>query len=112
MKKWLIKASAPFCGTDIYYRAYSEQNPLEACPDAWDTIVEELWESYSHLLHLEDEDFESDEEREEALDQAYESWKEDCNIYAEEATDEDFEINAPGGELDALEIIYDERNEE
>ncbi len=111
MKKWLIKASAPFCGTDTYYRAYSEQDPLEACPEIWDEIVEELWDNYSYLLHLEDEEFDSDEEYEEAYDQAYENWKEDCSIYAEEATDEDFEMNAPGGDLDALEIKYDERNE-
>jgi len=27
IKTWLISASAPICGTDTYYRAYSEVNP-------------------------------------------------------------------------------------
>lgn len=112
MKKWLIKASAPVCGTDTYYRAYSEENPLDACPEIYDEIIEELWDNYSYLLHIEDEEYETEEELNEAWDQAYEDWRCDCNIYAEEATDEDFEIHAPGGNLDALEIKYDKRNEE
>lgn len=112
MKKWLIKASAPFCGTDIFYRAYSEQDPLEACPEIWDEIIEELWENYSYLLDIEEEENGTDEEIDTALDRAYEEWKQDCNIYAEEATDEDFKINAPAGDIRNLEIKYDERNEE
>ena len=27
IKTWLITASAPICGTDTYYCAYSEVNP-------------------------------------------------------------------------------------
>ena len=112
MKQWLITANAPFCGTETHYRAYSESNPLEKLPELEDDIVQELWYDYSYLLHLDDEDYDSEEDRDAAYDQAQEDWKYDCNIYAEEATDEDFKMYAPGGDVKCLEIIYDERNEE
>lgn len=112
MKQWLITANAPFCGTETHYGAYSESNPLEKFPKLEEDIIQELWDDYSYLLHLDDEDYESEEDRDEAYDQAWEDWRCDCNIYAEEATDEDFEMYAPGGDVKCLEIIYDERNEE
>ena len=112
IKIWLIKASAPICGTDTYYRAYSESNPeeLEAWRDIEDNIIQELWDSYSWGLHLDDEEYETEEEREEAYDQAWEDWRCDCEVYAEEATEEDLEDVAPGGNVNDIEIVYDERN--
>ena len=112
IKIWLIKASAPICDTDTYYRAYSESNPeeLEAWRDIEDNIIQELWDNYSYLLHLDDEEYETEEEETEAYDQAWEDWRCDCEVYAEEATDEDLYDNAPGGDIEAIEIVYDERN--
>jgi len=105
IKTWLIKASAPICGTDTDYIAYSEKNP-EFSED-WDNIcnfiIEDLWDNYSWCLHLEDEEYDSEEEENEAYDQAYEDWRCDCNIYVEEATEEDLE------DVNAIEIVYDER---
>ena len=75
----------------------------------FDEITDYLWESYSYLLHLDDEEYESEEERDEAYDQAYENWKCDCNINVEEATEEDLQDVAPGGNIDNIEIVYDER---
>lgn len=111
IKKWLITASSPFCGTDTYYRAYSESNPelLESWDSICDDIIQELWDAYSGCLHLDEEEYESEEEELEAYDQAWEDWKYDCNISVDEATEEDFEDNAPGGDIDAIEVIYDER---
>ena len=110
-KTWLITASAPVCGTDTYYKAYSEVNPelLDTWNDIWDEIVEDLWNTYSWTLHLEDEEYESEEEENEAYEQAYEDWRYDCEIYVNEATEEDLEDVAPGGDVNAIEIVYDER---
>ena len=111
IKTWLITASAPICGTDTDYIAYSEKNP-EFSED-WDNIcnfiIEDLWDNYSWCLHLEDEEYDSEEKENEAYDQAYEDWRCDCNIYVEEATEEDLEDVAPGGDINAIEIVYDER---
>jgi len=112
IKIWLIKASAPICGTDTYYRAYSESNPeeLEAWRDIEDNIIQELWDNYSYLLHLDDEEYETEEEETEAYDQAWEDWRCDCEVYAEEATEEDLELHAPAGDIENIDIVYDERN--
>lgn len=112
IKIWLIKASAPICGTDTYYRAYSESNPeeLEAWRDIEDNIIQELWDNYSYLLHLDDEEYETEEEETEVYDQAWEDWRCDCEVYAEEATEEDLEFHAPAGDIENIDIVYDERN--
>lgn len=104
IKAWLITASAPLCGTDTYYCAYSEDDPLDCDEFPFDEIADYLWESYSYLLHLDDDEYDSEEERDEAWDQAYENWKNDCNFSSEEM---DLEVDNP----DEYEIIYDEREE-
>ena len=110
IKSWLIKASAPFAGTEIYYRAYTEGYPLDSHMDLYDEITEELWEKYSYLLHLEDEEYDSNEAREEAYNQALEDWDTDCNITAEEVTDEEMAEYSTDGNVESISIIYDERN--
>jgi hypothetical protein len=102
IKPWLIAVSAPICGTDTYYCAYSEDDPLNYDDFPFDEITNYLWDNYSYLLHLDDEEYESEEEREEAQDQAYEDWKCDCNFSSEEM---DLELDNP----DDYETIYDER---
>ena len=110
MKRWLIKADAPICGTDTVYLAYCDNDPLEI-DGVYEQIVEDLWDKYSWCLHLDDEEYETEEDREEAYDQAWEDWKYDCNIYAEETTDEEIEMLAPAGDVNNIDIIVDERNE-
>lgn len=111
IKTWLISASAPICGTDTYYRAYSEVNPelLENWNYICDDIIQELWDNYSWGLHLDDEEYDSEEEKDEAYEQALEDWRCDCNINVDEATEEDLKDVAPGGNIDNIEIVYDER---
>lgn len=112
IKKWLITASAPICGTDTYYRAYSEVNPelLDNWhEDIYMNIIQELWDNYSWGLHLEDEEYESQEDEDEAYEQAWEDWKGGCGICVEEATEDVLKSYAPGGDIDAMEIVYDER---
>ena len=108
MKQWLITAEAPICGTETHYIAYSEEDPLEHS-EVEDGIIQDLWDNYSYLLHIESEDYDSEEEEQEAYDQAWEDWKCDCEINVEEATQEDLEDVAPGGNIDDIEIVYDER---
>lgn len=103
VKTWLIKASAPICGgVDIYYSAYSKEDPLDSDNFPFNEITECLWENYGYLLHLEDEEYESDEERDEAYDQAYENWVCDCSFSSEEM---DLDEDNP----EDYELIYDER---
>ena len=111
IKTWLISTSAPVCGTDTYYVAYSETNPelLEEWDNICENIIQELWDSYSWTLHLEDDEYDSEEEEQEVYEQAWEDWKCDCDIYVAEATQEDLENVAPGGSIDDIEIVYDER---
>lgn len=111
IKTWLISASAPICGTDTYYRAYSEVNPelLEEWNDICEYIIQELWDNYSWGLHIESEDYDSEEEEDEAYEQAWEDWNCDCSISVDEATEEDLQDVAPGGNVDDIEIVYDER---
>jgi hypothetical protein len=111
IKTWLISTSAPVCGTDTYYVAYSETNPelLEEWDSICENIIQELWDSYSWTLHLEDDEYDSEEEEQEAYEQALEDWRCDCNISVDEVTQEDLEDIAPGGNIDDIEIVYDER---
>lgn len=112
IKTWLIKASAPVCGTDTYYLAYSEDNPeyIKEWSDIEDQIIQDLWDSYSWCLHLDDEEYDSEEEEQEAYDQAYEDWKCDCEISVEEVeSKEEIEDIAPGGDINSIEIVYDKR---
>ena len=74
-------------------------------------IIQELWDKYSWGLHIESEDYDSEEEEQEAYEQAYEDWECDCNINVDEATEEDLEDVALGGNVDNIEIVYDERED-
>ena len=111
MKTWLITAIAPIAGCEEHYIAYSKENPetLPCWNDIVMEIIQELWDNYSWNLHLDDEEYDSEEERDEAYDQAWEDWKCDCSIYTEESSEEEIIDNAPGGDINALDIVYDER---
>ena len=111
IKTWLITANAPVCGTETVYRAYSEVNPefLDNWDYILDGIIEDLWDSYSWMLHLEDDEYESEEDENEAYDQAWEDWRCDCDVDVKESTEKELEDVAPGGDVNAIEIVYDER---
>lgn len=110
MKCWLITACAPFCGTEEYYGAYAEENPEQELINSsiYDEIIENLWVSYSYLLHIEDEEFDSEEEEQEAWDYARENWDGDCTVNIEEIEESELSEYFPEG--CEPEIIYDERN--
>lgn len=111
MKTWLITATAPIAGCEEHYVAYSEENPetLSHWDDIVMEIIQELWDNYSWCLHLDDEEYETEEEETEAYDQAWEDWSCDCEVYAEEASDTAILDIAPGGDVNAVEVIYDGR---
>ena len=105
---WLITAEAPLCGTETHYCAFSDGDPCSKENFPWDQITEELWDMYSWLLHLEDEEYESEEEEQEAYDNAYDEWKQDCNIYCEEMSLEelqDYILGGPKSKDDLPEIV-------
>ena len=112
IKSWLVTASAPFCGTEQHYCAFSEEDPLNCPGFPYEEIIDDLWTSYSWLLNLENEEYESEEEEQEAYDQAYEDWKCECSMSSEEMSLEDLQNYSPGdpqSENNLPEIIYDER---
>lgn len=102
IKPWLICASAPICGTDTYYCAYSDGDPLDSDSFPYNEIIENFWNNYSYLLHLEDEEYESEEKEQEIYDQAHENWMADCSFTSEEM---DLEVDNPK----YYEVVYDER---
>ena len=112
MKTWVIKCSSPFCGTNEYFKAYSENDPTlnEDFRDIENEIVNDLWDNYNWMLHLEDEEFEYEEEEEAAWEEAWSDWVENCSIVAEET--DDFSLYSIEGSIegDDLDVIYDERN--
>lgn len=113
MKTWIIEAIAPLAGCRDYYVAYSEENPTTIdtfIDNIIPALCEDLWDNYSWGLHLDDDEYESEEEYDNIYDEAYQNWIEDCDIIASECTEEELIEYAPGGNLDALEIVYDERN--
>lgn len=117
IKSWLITTSAPFCGTEQYYAAFSSEDPLETEEVQtwfWDEETENLWDMYSFYCDDEFgeelENWEGDED--EFWEQKVQNWKEDCNISSEEMSLEDLQDYIPGGpksDNDLPEIIYDER---
>ena len=64
-------------------------------------LIEDSWDQYSWTLHLEDDDYESEEEYEEACNEAYENWVEDTEITWEEYESEE-ELKEEYGELDEV----------
>lgn len=118
IKSWLIKTEAPYVGTEQYYRAYSEIDPLEMDEINawfWETETMDLWDNYGFRWEdeFEDEykevkdDFESFED---FVDTKIQEWRESCSISSEECNEEDFDMYVPGGEGE-LEVIYDERDD-
>lgn len=101
---WLITYAAPFCGTDINCLAYCETDPLDREDFPYEELTDELWDNFSYLLHLEDEEFDSEEEYEEIYENARESWNEDCT-FESSLLDED-EIK----EYEYCSVVIDERN--
>ena len=95
--------------TSIKSKLCANPELSEAWIDICADIIQELWDNYSWGLHLEDEEYESEEEEQEAYDQAWEDWQCDCNINVDEATEKDLEDVAPGGNIEHIEIVYDER---
>jgi hypothetical protein len=95
IQPWLITASAPICGTDTYYLAFSDGEPLDKDGFPYSEITDELWDNYSHLT----EDYYDEEDEE----QVRENWNCDCNFSSEELDPEELE------EWEDYGIIYDER---
>ena len=102
MSVWLVTVSPPIVGCDEHYLCREDPNEIE---DLYDNIelqlIEESWDQYSWTLHLEDDDYESEEEYEEACNEAYENWVEDTEIMWEEYESEE-ELKEGYGELDEV----------
>ena len=108
MKCWLIEAGALLCGATENYAAYAEENPEQKLIDSgiWDTIIDDLWQNYSWMLHLDDEEFESKDEEDEAWQEAWDDWEQGSYINVEEMEESELLSYFPDNKPD---IIYDER---
>lgn len=117
MKTWLIHTQAPYCGTDQYYAAYSEEDPSDwLYENFYDGECDDLYQNYSFRL---EEGWEDDwnnfsEEEKSAygsydnyMDEIYREWCEDCIMEVSECSEDELDDYAP--ENCKLDIIYDER---
>lgn len=118
IKSWLITTEAPYAGTEQYYAAYAEENPLtngKIDDWFWNNETMNLWDSYGFRWEdCFDEEYEEVKEDFESYDDFYDykiqEWQVECSINCEECNEKDFANYVPGG-IGELEIIYDERND-
>lgn len=118
MKSWLIKTSAPLCGTDQYYGAYAEDKDFlyDWLYDEWfDEECQDLWDNYSFYMNFEEEWDEMSEEYKEEFENdydcfiasKYEEWCCECTLSVSECPEDKFDDYASDGTH--LEIVYDGR---
>lgn len=111
IKSWLITTCAPFCGTEQYYCAFSEDDPTDKLDSwFWNEETINLWDSYSFYENydeLYEEDNEGYESYEEYIDEKLEDWRNDCSMDVYEMSEEELKDYGYNGNLP--EIIYDER---
>ena len=110
MKTWLIVAYCPYASET--YKAYAEENPEEELKEdgTFGSLLEDLWEGYNYI---EFDSLENDEElSDEEYDEIYENWMANSGVDVKEATIEEIKENAPDGNLDYVETIYDEREQQ
>lgn len=98
MSVWLVTVSPPVVGCDEYYLCRKNPDEIENFERQ---LIEESWDQYSYTLHLEDDDYESEEEYEEICNEAYENWIEDTEVTLEEYESEE-ELKEEYGELDEV----------
>ena len=102
MSVWLVTVSPPVAGCDEHYLCRKNPNEIENLYDDFQRqLIEESWQDYSWTLHLEDDDYESEDEYEEACNEAYENWIEDTELTWEEYESEE-ELKEKYGELDEI----------
>lgn len=113
MKTWLIVAYCPYASET--YMAYADENPEEELEEdgTFGSLLEDLWEGYNYIEfdNLEN-DLEDDEEiSDEEYNEIYENWMANSRVDVKEATLDEITEHAPDGNLDYVEIIYDERKQ-
>lgn len=116
MKSWLICISPPLPGAEEYYGAYANENPEDKLNGLFNEVCSELFDSYSYLMHYEDDWEElTDEDKEENygndyenfLNEMYHEWEEGCSMSVSECPEEEFTDYTPNA--CEMEIVYDER---
>lgn len=108
MKTWLIVAYCPYANET--YMAYAEENPEEELKEngTFGSLLEDLWEGYNYI---EFDSLESDDEEvsDEECEEIYENWMANSGVDVKEATLDEIKEYTPDGNLDYVEVIYDER---
>lgn len=102
MSVWLVTVSPPVVGCDEHYLCRENPDEIENWYDNFERqLIEESWDNYSWTLHLDDDDYESEEDYEEAYDSAYEDWVQDTGVTWEEFESEE-KLKEEYGELDEI----------
>lgn len=102
MSVWLVTVSPPVVGCDEHYLYRENPDEIENLYDDFERqLIENSWDQYSWTLHLEDDDYESEDEYEEACNEAYENWVEDTEVTWEEYESEE-KLKKEYGELDEV----------
>lgn len=103
MSVWLITVSPPIVGCDEHYICRKNPEEYEGWYDNVERgLIEDSWLNYSWTLHLDEDDYESEEDYQEALDNAYDDWVSDTEVTWEEYDSEEDLINEYGEDLEEV----------
>lgn len=102
MSVWLVTVSPPVVGCDEHYICRENPDEIEDWYDNFEReLIEDSWSEYSWTLHLDDDEYESDEEYEKVYDEAYGNWVQDTEVTWEEYESEE-KLKEEYGELDEI----------
>ena len=102
MSVWLVTVSPPVVGCDEHYLCRENPDKIEDWYGNFEQeLVEDSWYNYSWTLHLDDDEYESDEEYEKVYDEAYENWVQNTEVTWEEYESEE-KLKEEYGKLDEI----------
>lgn len=84
MSAWLVTVSPNVCGCDEHYISLEDPESREEWNEIEEELIDESWNNYSWTLHLDDEEYETEEEEDKAYTEANEEWRMDTDVFWEE----------------------------
>lgn len=84
MSAWLVTVSPNVCGCDEHYISLEDPELREEWNVIEEELIDESWNNYSWTLHLDDEEYETEEEEDKAYTEANEEWRMDTDVFWEE----------------------------
>ena len=101
MSAWLVTVSPNVVGCDEHYISLENPDERKDWMEIEAELIEESWMSYSWTLHLDDIEYENDEDEEKAYDEAYDEWVADTDVHWDEYDSQEA-IEEEYGELEVI----------